>query len=37
VHGWFVPPSEASPDMNVTGGHARVLRQARCRDAPLSH
>ncbi|MGC4090306.1 MAG: hypothetical protein QM756_20995 [Polyangiaceae bacterium] len=35
VHGWFLPASEAGSDARVTGGSARVLRQARCEDAPL--
>lgn len=36
VHGWFLPASEAGGDARVTGGSARVLRQAPCADAPFS-
>lgn len=35
VHGWFSPATDATPDARVTGGNARVLRQAPCVDAPF--
>lgn len=37
VHGWFSPATEANPDVRVTGGDARVLRQAPCAEAPFEH
>lgn len=35
VHGWFSPATDVDPDARVTGGSARVLRQAPCADVPF--
>jgi hypothetical protein len=35
VHGWFTPATDVAPDARVTGGSARVLRQAPCAEVPF--